>query len=260
MRIEKVFEEKLSKGERVIIPYITAGFPSLTILTDLINVAERAGCGMIEVGIPFSDPVADGPTIQYSSQKALEKGVNLEKVLFLLRKSPFNIPVILMGYYNPFYQFGLDKLIKEAKKAGVRGFIIPDLPLEESGEWVNKCRDYEIDTIFLVAPNTSLERVRRISSLSSGFLYCVSVTGITGAREKLPSYLENYLRNLRKETSLPRAVGFGISSPEHIKMLYPYAEGMIVGSAIINIIKGSPENSVINNVGKFLRKLVSSAR
>ena len=262
MRIKEIFEEKLSRGEKVIVPYITAGFPDLTDTINLIKVIEDSGCGIVEIGIPFSDPVADGPTIQYSSQKALEKGVALREILSLLRKNRgrFHIPLVLMGYYNPFYQFGLKNLLDEAKESGVEGFIVPDLPVEEAGEWVRLCRNYGIDTIFLVSPTTSLERAKMISELCTGFLYCVSVTGVTSARKELPPYLKDYLKNLRKITDLPRAVGFGISTPEHIKMLYSYAEGMVVGSALINIIREYSETPhLLRETEKFLRKLVQSA-
>ncbi len=262
MNIKEVFAEKLSKGERVIIPYITAGFPGLEETIELIRVIENAGCGIAEVGVPFSDPMADGPTIQYSSQKALEKGVTLGKTLALLKKNraKFHIPLVIMGYYNPFYQFGLEKLAREAKEAGVQGFIIPDLPLEEAGEWVKLCRSHEIDTIFLVSPTTSLERAEKIAKLCTGFLYCVSVTGVTGARKEFPPYLKNYLKNLQKITDLPRAVGFGISSPEHIKMLYPHAEGMVVGSALIEVIRKHPRQPQLGEeTAKFLGGLVQAA-
>jgi len=261
MKIKEVFEETLRKGKRVIIPYITGGFPDPCTFLELLECLEEAGAGMIEVGVPFSDPVADGPVIQESSQKALEMGMGLKKILALLiqNRHRVNIPLVLMGYYNPFFQMGMDELMRLAKEADIKGFIVPDLPIEEAKDWTNKLKKENIDTIFLVAPTTSMERARVIASFTTGFLYCISVTGVTGAREKLPEYLKDYLESLRKVTSLPRAVGFGISSPQQVREISPYAEGIVVGSALIKLIMETEKKEIYRRVRDFISSLVEAS-
>jgi len=261
MKIKEVFEETLRKGKRVIIPYITGGFPDPRTFLELLECLQEAGAGMIEVGVPFSDPVADGPVIQESSQKALEMGMGLRKILSLLiqNRHRVNIPLILMGYYNPFFKMGIDELMKLAKEADIKGFIVPDLPVEEAKDWTSKLKKESIDTIFLVAPTTSMERARVIASFTTGFLYCISVTGVTGMREKLPEYLKDYLKSLRKVTSLPRAVGFGISSPQQVKEISPYAEGIVVGSALIKLIMETEKKEIYRRVRNFISSLVEAS-
>ena len=260
MSLEKIFEKALQEGRRLVIPYLTAGFPDFPTFFSLLDIFQEKGIEIVEVGIPFSDPVADGPVIQESSHIALEKGVTLSRTLRALEENRgrFSLNFVIMGYYNPFLRMGLDRVVKMAKRAGVKGFIVPDLPVEEGEEWRRLLQGEGLDTIFLVAPTTSLERVKKISRYTSGFLYCVSVTGVTGPRERLPGELRDYLISLRRVTTLPRAVGFGISRPEQIRELRPYCEGMVVGSALIRIIQKNP-SSPEKEMREFIDSLQKAA-
>lgn len=262
-RIKKVFKALERKEGRALIPFITAGDPDLETTKQLIFTIEKSGADILELGVPFSDPLADGPTIQASSQRALKNGVTLDKILALVKevRPKVNIPIVLMSYYNPLFKFGLEKLVDYSKKIGVDGFIVPDLPVEESAHWIKITRSRKIDTIFLVAPTTPLSRARKIAQRSTGFIYYVSLTGVTGARKELPEDLIENLRRLREMTKKPIAVGFGISSPEHIKMLSPYADGLIVGSAIVRLIeKAKNSKDACTKVSTFISSLASALK
>lgn len=256
--ITQVFKETKKQNRRALIPFITAGDPNLETTKKLILTIAQNGGDILELGVPFSDPLADGPTIQAASQRALKNGVTLPHILTLVKevRTQIDMPIVLMGYYNPFYQYGLEHLAHDAAEAGVNGFIIPDLPIEEAETWVKHSRAHHLDTIFLIAPTTPLSRARKIAQKSSGFIYYVSVTGVTGARSDLPQDLIQSLQQLRQVTSKPIGVGFGIASPEHVKKLVPYADGIIVGSAIVRIIeKAKDGNEVCVKVGKFIQSL-----
>ncbi|HDD43747.1 MAG TPA: tryptophan synthase subunit alpha [Candidatus Desulfofervidus auxilii] len=261
--IKQVFRNLKKQGRRALIPYITAGDPDLETTKKLILTVAQSGGDILELGVPFSDPLADGPTIQAASQRALKSGTNLKEILKLIKEiRPYTeIPIVLMSYYNPLLQYGLERLAQEAVKAGINGFIVPDLTPEEADKWIKICRIYHLDTIFLIAPTTPLSRARKIVQKSQGFIYYVSVTGVTGARDKLPSDIIQNLNQLKRITKKPIAVGFGISSPEHVKMLIHYADGIIVGSAIVKIIGNSKNtNQILKKVSTFIKSLSQATK
>jgi len=257
-RISELFDILKSKEERALIPYITAGDPDLDTTEALIECLISNGADMIELGVPFSDPMADGPTIQAASQRALQNNFSIENILTLVRKvrNYSTIPIILFGYYNPFYQYGLQKLSRDAKNSGVDGFLVVDLPPEEAIDLKKESDACGLETIFLLAPTSTDERMRIVAAMATGFVYYVSVTGVTGARNNLDQMIGRYVTRIRKYTSLPIGIGFGISKPEHVHQVAAYAEAVIVGSAIIKIIEanlGKPE--MLKRVGQFVRSL-----
>ncbi len=235
--IQKKFDELKQRGEIALIVYITAGFPSFEkSMKNVISLAKN-GADIVEIGVPFSDPVADGPTIQYSSGVALSNGVTLKDIIDGIKKIKLVKPLVIMSYLNPLLAYGKENLFKDMKDTGISGIIIPDLPVEDSDEWTSLGRVYDIDVIFLVAPTSSLERIRYIVEKSHGFIYCVSVTGTTGARNKLSPGLIRFLKEVRELSDKPIAVGFGISTSQQIKSLRKEVDGVIVGSRIIEAIK-----------------------
>ncbi|HEC99983.1 MAG TPA: tryptophan synthase subunit alpha [Proteobacteria bacterium] len=257
-RIAEIFAGRKKIKKAALIPFLTAGDPSLAHTAELVLEMERQGADLIELGVPFSDPLADGPTIQAASQRALTQGVRLEDVIGLVRnlRSKTRIPLVLMTYYNPVLQYGLKRTARKAAQAGVDGFIIPDLPPEEAEEWKREADKAGLDTIFLLAPTSDLDRIKKVVSLSRGFIYYVSVTGITGARKELPSDLLAKLKSIKKHTAVPVSVGFGISTPEQVAMLAPHADGIIVGSAIVNLIARHAEDpQLVPIVGRFVAHL-----
>ncbi len=270
-RIDKMFKKLRARNETALIPFITAGDPDIETSESLILEMASQGADLIELGMPFSDPLADGPTIQAASHRALLGGVNPQKVLDLVKRGRENtdVPLVLMGYYNPVLQYGLDRFASDASAAGVDGTIIPDLPLEEAEGWMKAAKKHGIDNIFLVAPNTPDERIKKIGKATRGFLYYVSVTGITGARKALPSELRDGLEKTKGLVKCPVAVGFGISKPEQVAMLSEHADGIIVGSAIVRIIQANTvqqDNRIkagpglVKEVGKFVRSLKGATR
>lgn len=230
--ILRAFEKARREKRLAFIPYFTAGFPDKQTFLEVFDYLLSEG-DVVEVGVPFSDPIADGPTIQRSSFLALKQKVALKSVFSWIKKARkrHQTPIVLMSYFNPILNFGLKNFFREAEKAGVDGVIIPDLSLEESKVWFKNRGN--IATIFLAAPTSEKERIKKISRKSRGFLYCVSVTGVTGARDELPSYLYKFLREAGEVSPLPLAVGFGISKKKQIEKLKGYAQGIVVGSALI---------------------------
>ena len=260
-RIEAAFERLKGKKEKALIAFITAGDPDLPTTKELILTLERSGADIIELGIPFSDPMADGPTIQLSSERAVNKGVHLSDVLALVKevRRTSEVPIVLFGYYNPVFTFGLRKFASAAKAAGADGALIVDLPPEEAGELKAELDHAGMDLIFLLTPTSDEARMRLVSENASGFIYFVSVTGVTGARTELSSRLPAFVKKVRRFTDVPVGVGFGISTPEQAKEVSAYSDGVIVGSAIINIIArnaGSP--GLLGKVGSFVSALKGS--
>ena len=256
-RIDKVFRRLKAKGEKALIPFITAGDPDLETSRRLALEIAARGADLLELGIPFSDPLADGPTIQAASSRALRTGVHFPDVLALagsLRRET-DIPLILMGYYNPILKYGLAKAAQDAAEQGVDGFIIPDLPPEEAESWRLAARSAGVSTIFLAAPTSGPERLKVLGRLTRGFLYYVSVTGITGARTELPRELIRELEEVHRLVKCPVAVGFGISTPEQVKGLAPYVEGVVVGSAIVNRVGRITGPRSIKEIGDFIAAL-----
>jgi tryptophan synthase alpha chain len=235
IRISKCFAALRTAGELGIIAYITAGDPSLDATLDFVLALEEAGTDVIELGVPFSDPLADGPTIQRASERALKSGVTLPKILELVRRirESSQIPLVLFSYYNPILQMGLEKFAADAAAAGVDGVLATDLSPEESVDYRRILEAHHLDTIFLCAPTSTDERLASIAACSSGFLYLVSRTGVTGAKDTLPDDLPALLRRVRKFTKLPVAVGFGISLPGHITLLGGLADAAVVGSSLV---------------------------
>jgi tryptophan synthase alpha chain len=261
-KINAMFKRLAAKGEKALIPYVTAGDPDLATTRSLVLEMARQGADLIELGIPFSDPLADGPTIQAACQRALKQGVNLPKIIDLVRslRRETEIPLVLMGYYNPILSHGLERLARDAAQAGVNGFIIPDLPGEEARDWHRAACDAGVAPIFLAAPTSGPERIRKIGSLTRGFLYYVSVTGITGTRTGLPEDLKNELAQVRKLVKGPLAVGFGISTPGQVADLAPLVDGVVVGSAIVHKIASGQGLGLIKEIGEFVAALKAPLR
>jgi tryptophan synthase alpha chain len=259
-RIERVFKRLQARGEKALIPFITAGDPDLATTRALALTLAKRGADLLELGIPFSDPLADGPTIQAASNRAVRGGVHLIDVLKLageLRRET-DIPLILMGYYNPILQYGLERTASEAAAQGVDGFIVPDLPPEEAGPWRQACALAGVAAIFLAAPTSGAARIKKMGRLTHGFLYYVSVTGITGARRELPQDLAAALKEVRSLVHCPLAVGFGISTPEQVKWLAPYVDGVVVGSAIVSRVAKAKEKGLEKlrqEIGDFVAAL-----
>ena len=255
-RIEAVFR-KLKNKRAAFIPFIVAGDPDLKTTEALVLKMAECGADIVELGVPFSDPLADGATIQASSQRALKNGVNLKEIFRMAeRLKGISTPLVLMTYFNPVFQHGLKSFAEDCRRNGIDGVIIPDLPPEEGGPWIREAKPSKVDTIFLLAPTSSTERIRLTNRYSRGFLYYVSITGVTGTRGKLPQELEAAIRQIKKYSQKPVAVGFGISTPEQIKEVSRIADGVIVGSAIVKLIEENREGSdLVNRVGDFVSSL-----
>lgn len=261
-RIDKVFQRLKARGEKALIPFITAGDPDLETSRRIALEIAAHGADILELGIPFSDPLADGPTIQAASTRALRHGVHLEDVLRLagsLRRDT-DIPLVLMGYYNPILQYGLERTAREAARQGVCGFIIPDLPMEEAGVWRRAVTQAGLAPIFLAAPTSGPERIKKLGQLTKGFLYYVSLTGITGARKELPPELVQELEEVRRLVRCPVAVGFGISTPEQVAWLAPYVDGVVVGSAIVQRVANFAGEQTLREIGEFVASLKAPLR
>lgn len=239
--VEKAFRRARSEGRGALIGFITAGDPSPRSTVDLIGALVRGGADIVELGVPFSDPVADGVTIQASSQRALGAGMRLSGVLEIAReaKSLYGVPVVLLSYLNPLYRFGVGRFLEAASSSGVDGLVVPDLPPEEADDVIAAAKRLGVCVVFLATPTTSEARLERIVRSSSGFVYLVSLRGVTGAREELSSESIALLKRVRRiEERPPVAVGFGISRPEHVGLLVRSgAEGVIVGSALVKIVE-----------------------
>jgi tryptophan synthase alpha chain len=262
-RISATFERLRQQKKKALIPFITAGYPDLSTTKRLIFQCEKCGADLLELGVPFSDPMADGPIIQYASEKALAQGTSLEQILGMVKtvRRKSSIPIILMGYYNPFFKFGLKAFTRAAKDAGVDGLLVVDLPPEEAVEMKIHTDRAGLDLIFLLAPTSGPERIDSIVKHATGFIYYVSLTGVTGVRSKLDRSIRNQLETIRKKSSLPICVGFGISTPEHAKTVARWADAVVVGSALIKIISGSTSKAeAVQNAGRFIRTLKAAMR
>jgi tryptophan synthase alpha chain len=234
-RIENAFNTLRQQGRKGFIPYITAGDPDLATTEQLLVRLAKAGATLIELGVPFSDPMADGPVIQRASERALKHGFGLEEVLETAAgaRKQIDTPVILFSYYNPLLQFGLQRLAKAARDAGIDGVLVTDLTPEESGEFHQELRAQELDMIFLIAPTSTDERLRLVADHASGFIYAVSRAGVTGVRASVSEEAERLVNRMRKFSSLPIAVGFGISNARQVADVKRYADAVVVGSAIV---------------------------
>jgi len=257
-RIEARFQKLKSEKRGAFIPYLTAGDPSAEVTFNLVLALEKAGADIIELGVPFSDPIADGPVIQRATERALAAHMTLRKVLELVRKirSQSEIPLLLMSYYNPMLRYGLAKLARDAAQSGLDGVLATDLTVEESGEFRRIMTAENLNTVFLAAPTSSPERLKKIAETSSGFIYAVSRTGVTGESQDLSLDLQGFLQSLRRYSDAPIAVGFGISQPEHVRSVWKAAEGAVVGSAIVRKIEDNLKNAdLVDRVATFARWL-----
>ena len=259
-RIEETFAQLKSEGRRGgFIPFITAGDPDISTTRALLIELARAGASIIELGVPFSDPVADGPVIQRASERALRHGVSVGDVLAVVAdaRREMDVPVVLFSYYNPLLQFGVDRLGREARRAGVEGVLVTDLVPEEAGEFAAILAAYALDEIFLVAPTSTDARLRMIAARASGFIYAVSRAGVTGAQSELSAEAERLVARVRQTSALPVAVGFGLSTREQVAEVWRYADAAVVGSAIVAEIEkhaGAPD--LVARVGQYARALV----
>ena len=261
-KIDKKFLELRKTNKLALMPFIMAGDPNIETTSKVLLKLQEKGADLIELGIPYSDPLADGPIIQLSASKALKAGTTSIKVIQLLEslKNKLHIPVILFSYFNPILSFGFENFCELASRAGVAGLIIPDLPLEESFKFSEIISSYSIDLILLVAPNTPFERMKIISNNTKGFIYLVSVTGVTGERNKIENRVESLIFKLREISVNPVAVGFGISSPEHVNKVRRWgANGAIIGSAFVKRISNSNEIDVVNKIGNFCEEMRKAA-
>jgi tryptophan synthase alpha chain len=269
-RISRRFAELRARGEMGIIPYITAGDPSLDASLEFVMALAEAGADVIELGVPFSDPLADGPTIQRASERALKSGTTLAGVLELVRRIrkldsvAAEIAIVLFSYYNPILQMGLEKFADAASEAGADGVLATDLTAEESEEYRTILHAHNLDTIFLGAPTSTDDRLRQIANVSSGFLYLISRTGVTGAKDSLPDDLPSLLRRARGVTQLPIAVGFGISQPGHVSVLGGLADAAAIGSSLVAEIETATVRghslAVIDRVSEALAARIRSLK
>lgn len=258
-RIAETFARAKAESRIALMPYLMVGYPKRESALELGPALEAAGADMFELGVPFSDPLADGATIQRAAERSLQNGVRLPycmETASTLRERGLRAPLVMMGYYNPFLQYGMERLCTDAVKSGIDGLIIPDLPPEEAAETSAACRAHGLDLVCFVAPTTPDERIAQIAEVASGFIYCVALTGVTGARKELWPGLPDFLRRVRQHTDLPLVVGFGISTPEHIRQISDYADGAIVASALINTLDALPDEQQVEGVARYVRELV----
>jgi tryptophan synthase alpha chain len=239
-------------------PYLTAGDPSAEITLDLVLALEKAGADIIEFGVPFSDPIADGPVIQRATERALAQHMTLRKVLGLAKeiRRRSEIPLLLMSYFNPMLRYGLTQLARDAADSGIDGMLATDLTIEESDDYRRIMSNANLNTVFLAAPTSSPERLKKIAQTSSGFIYAVSRTGVTGETQELSMELQGFIQALRQYSETPIAVGFGISQPEHVRSVWRVADGAIVGSAIVREIEDNiARTDLVERVATFTRWL-----
>lgn len=262
-RIDQKFQELKSKKQKAFIAYITAGDPSLQLTEELVLAFEKAGVDIIELGIPFSDPMADGTTIQAASQRALNNGMTLAKIFDLVKRLRVKteIPIALMGYYNPIFSYGDENFIKRCKEIGIDGLIIPDLPPEEAKILCDAAKRADIGTVFFIAPTTTDDRLKANTKASTGFVYYVSLAGVTGTKQAVASDVVKQIKRAKQYTDKPICAGFGITDANQAKAIATYADGIIVGSAIIKKIQEHVgHKDCVEKVSQFVTSLVKAIR
>jgi tryptophan synthase alpha chain len=262
-RIDATFAALRQRGERALVPYFTAGDPSLPTSGRLVIEAARRGADVIEIGIPFSDPLADGPVIQRATQRALAAGATLPRVLEMVReiRADVSVPLVFLTYYNPILSFGLKAFCQTAADAGLDGVMVADLPPEEAAPLAAEAARAGLDLIHFVAPTSPPARMRKIARASQGFIYMVSLTGVTGERTELPPDLINHVRTLRSVTTKPICIGFGIATPTQSAEVGQIADGVIVGSAIVRMVEQhAGSTSLLTEVGNFIESLKAPLR
>ncbi len=255
-RIRERFARRRAEGRPAFVAFLTAGDPSLDATVEAAVALDRAGADVLELGVPFSDPLADGPVIQRASERALARGVTLPRVLETVPRirERSELPLLLFSYYNPLLQHGLERLAREAKKVGVDGALVTDLPPEEAGEWIAAARGADLDTVFLASPTSPPERLERVAEASRGFVYAISRTGVTGERQQLSEDARPLVARLRALTTVPVALGFGLSTPEQVREAAAVADGVVVGSALVRFLEEHPEG----DLGARVRWLTST--
>ena len=256
-RIEAKFQELKEKNEKAMIPFVTAGDPDLNTTIDLVYAMEKAGADIIELGVPYSDPIADGPTIQASSQKSLGNGTTIAKIMDTVKtiRLKTEVPLVYLVYYNSVFKHGIERFIRECSESGIDGVIIPDLPIEEREDILAVSDKYNICLIPLIAP-TSKERIKNIVKNASGFIYCVSTNGVTGVRNEIKTNLDEYMGIVSQYANIPKALGFGISSAKMAKELKDYCDGIIIGSAIVKkVAESKNKEDIIKNVEDFVKEV-----
>lgn len=261
--ISECFEQLRNRQECALIPFITAGDPDLATTVEALKLLDRSGADMIELGVPYSDPLADGPTIQAAATRALAKGVRLDDVLAIVSQvtPELKAPLVLFTYYNPILYRGIDKFLQQIAEAGVSGLVVPDLPLEEAEGLITPATKYGIEVIMLIAPTSSPERMAAIAQVSQGFIYLVSVTGVTGTRTELATQIPELLQEIRTTTTKPIGVGFGISDPEQAKQVKDWgADAVIVGSAMVKRLAGAEPKDGLVAIGEFCQILKQAIR
>ncbi len=256
-RLSPVFHELLKGGEKGLVVYVTAGDPSLEATGEILRAIDHGGADVIELGVPFSDPLADGPVIQRASERALKGGATLRKVIARLPawRAGVGAPIVLFSYYNPILQYGLDAFARDARRAGVDGVLAVDLTPEEADPYLQAVRTQELDPVFLAAPTSTDDRLKRAAEASSGFLYLVSRTGVTGERDELATTLAPLVQRARRQTSLPLAVGFGISNPRQVRAVQQLADAAVVGSAVVHAVETRYSSGGARAIGDFVRWL-----
>jgi tryptophan synthase alpha chain len=262
-RIGETFTRLRAAGERALVPFVTGGDPDLDTTEALVLAMTESGADLIEIGVPFSDPTAEGPTIQRSSERALAGGVTLRRILQSVKKlrSRVEAPLLLMGYANPFYAMGVEGFAETAAEVGVDGVIVPDLPPEEGQDLFAALEARGIDPVLLAAPTTVESRLKMLAERTRGFLYYVSLTGVTGARTELAKDLEGEVGRIRKYAEVPVCVGFGISTPDHARLVGRFADGVVVGSAIVDRIEAAPSREMaVDAVSRFVSELKAPLR
>jgi tryptophan synthase alpha chain len=257
-RITAAIQRGANNGN-ALIAYLVCGHPSLEETVELALALERGGASVIELGVPFSDPIADGPTIQRAATAALERGTTFPDCLAVARaiRARSDIPLVAMGYANPLIAYGMDRACADAAAAGIDGLIVADLPPEEANGYIASAKAHGLDTIFLVAPTSTDDRIERAVAASSGFVYCVSLTGVTGARSDLATGASDLLARVREATDLPAALGFGISTPAHVAEVAPFVDAVVVGSAIIDLVERTAVDGRVDAVERFAREMTS---
>lgn len=262
-RLAACFANLRRERRAALVCYITAGDPSLTVTEEAVAVMLRSGADIIEIGVPFSDPVADGPTIQQSSQRALRSGTTLAGVLECVRRirSRTEAPLVAMTYYNPVLRYGCERFARDAREAGLDATLLTDLPPEEARQWLATSADTGLDTVFLVAPTSTAHRLEAAARMSSGFLYCVSRLGVTGTRADLPEELSDLVSSAKRAAGCPVCVGFGISTPEQVRKVSLMADGVVIGSALVSVLgDGGPVPSRLRRLGELTAALAAATR
>lgn len=261
-RIDKKFIELKKAKKKALIFFITAGDPSLKRTGELIHAIEREGADLIELGVPFSDPLADGPVIQAASMRSLKRGTTLKKILAIVKQARkrSQLPLLLMSYLNPVLHYGLSRFARDAKNSGVDGLIVPDLPPEEGREVAHAMGKQGLNLVYLLAPTSTAQRRKIVTGASRGFVYYVSLTGVTGMRSKLPQEIQKNIHLAKKETRLPVCAGFGVSTPEQAKAVVRSADGVIIGSAVVKALAANPQMSAEAFSKKFIRPFARALR